>query len=92
MGHSVIENQAELGLNWKDKCVCCLSRTPLAVRTTFIKLSWVKLSEHLKQNNSEQASNIGFKERVCVCGGEGEGATDSKSWKQKIKNKNPTKL
>lgn len=83
MGHSVIENQAELGLNWKDKCVCCLSRTPLAVRTTFIKLSWVKLSEHLKQNNSEQASNIGFKERVCVWGGGGGG-----NWFKILKAKN----
>lgn len=83
MGHSVIEKPSWIGVKLEGQ-MCLLSFKNTFSSSTLIKLSWVKLSEHLKQNKSEQASNIGFKERVCG-GGEGGGATDLKSWKPKKK-------
>lgn len=77
MGHSVIEKPSWIGVKLEGQ-MCLLSFKNTFSSSTLIKLSWVKLSEHLKQNKSEQASNIGFN-------GEGEGATDLKSWKPKKK-------
>lgn len=82
MGHSVIEKPSWIGVKLEGQ-MCLLSFKNTFSSSTLIKLSWVKLSEHLKQNNSEQASNIGFKERVCVWGGGGGG-----NWFKILKAKN----